>query len=1032
MKRKLQEILQEKFEYEETCLLLPDMDLRFSAVEEEVFEGTFLFHSSTSQAVRGIITCENPHIVCDTTEFNGTEIQVRFQYHADAMQEGMSDQGVFVITSNVGEYLLPFRADITRHYLSTSIGRIKTLNDFTNLCKLNWEEALQVFKSPYFIHVLQHDNGYQQLLYRGLTQHGRGSHEMEEFLIGCGKKKRNRFELARPERTYRAGSRIQTDFLDIEKKEWGAIQIDASCDADFVRLEKHQIGMYDFIGRHAELAYQILPGNLHAGRNYARIVLKTAFQTETVSVIVTAPVQNPEKSDAWKSTKVRARMEEVYLSFCREELTPQQWKTEMEPLIAKAEQIHPDNEWTLLYRIYVALICGEKTEADRLSRKVARTITSQRTPLGAFYLYLTTMGETPSYIRDVTKRIREIYLKYPNHPVLVWILLRTDEALLRNPERKFQWLRKFMMTGNRSPVFYEEIARLLHNHPELLYQFEGFERRVLMWLMKRGRLTNGIVTRLFAMAQGQKNFDTVFFQLLCRGYRICPNETAIRTICTYLIKCNQYGDVYFTWFQKGIAQHLKIAGLYEAYILSWNKSNGMLPNEVLRYFSRNSSLPARRKAMLYAHMVKNRNRLGKSWEAYLVLIRNFAKQELLAGDMNEDLAVIYEEVRRQCTKAEWDSWKKRAEYCYRIRVMNDTMPNLSVLQDGTDEIQRVQVFDRGTYIYLEKKPFVILYESAGGKLYTAKDQFHLKKMLSGTHIYQAEEPVAETEPGTQKISERSVRERLELFAGPLSAMAECIRQAGSAGMDVTVYEEKLLLHMLFTGTFLPEHETVYRNLQECETEELLLRAYETWFSWRYVTGKEALPKSVKEHLSLEFAKQRTIRQKFCAAAFLKYCACNGGKTDETDWNIAEQILKKFVLEQKVFDFYAKLPDRLQRRYLLFGSDTVTCIRQPGEYLRIRLYGDGLSEKTADMKEILPGVYSYTNREIRQEAMQYEIRARNGDCVAEGTLPVSITGVWEDTRYGKLLHLSADGSTQEAYQYAELTDLTDILFQAIEE
>ena len=104
MKRKLQEIIQEKFNYEETCLLLPDMDLRFSAVENEVFEGTFLFHSSSAQEVRGIVTCENPHVICETREFHGTEIQIRFQYHADAMFEGMSDQGVFVITSNVGVF----------------------------------------------------------------------------------------------------------------------------------------------------------------------------------------------------------------------------------------------------------------------------------------------------------------------------------------------------------------------------------------------------------------------------------------------------------------------------------------------------------------------------------------------------------------------------------------------------------------------------------------------------------------------------------------------------------------------------------------------------------------------------------------------------------------------------------------------------------------------------------------------------------------------------------------------------------------
>ena len=65
-----------------------------------------------------------------------------------------------------------------------------------------------MFKSPYFVNVLQHDNGYLKLLYRGLTQHGRGTHEMEEFLVGCGKKKRNGFCIARPERTYKAGTKI--------------------------------------------------------------------------------------------------------------------------------------------------------------------------------------------------------------------------------------------------------------------------------------------------------------------------------------------------------------------------------------------------------------------------------------------------------------------------------------------------------------------------------------------------------------------------------------------------------------------------------------------------------------------------------------------------------------------------------------------------------------------------------------------------------------------------------------------------------
>ena len=80
--------------------------------------------------------------------------------------------------------------------------------------------------------------------------------------------------------------------------------------------------------------------------------------------------------------------------------------------------------------------------------------------------------------------------------------------------------------------------------------------------------------------------------------------------------------------------------------------------------------------------------------------------------------------------------------------------------------------------------------------------------------------------------------------------------------------------MLFTGTFLPEHETVYQNLAECETEELLLRAYETWFSWQYMIGKEPLPQAVSVHLCQIFTKE-PVRQKFCGAAFLKFCVCSG-------------------------------------------------------------------------------------------------------------------------------------------------------------
>ena len=238
----------------------------------------------------------------------------------------------------------------------SSIGKIKTLNDFTNLCKLSWKEALQIFKSQYFCNILHHDSGFQKLLYRGLTEHACGAAQMEEFLIGCGKKERNHLIISRPERSYKVskGSILpQSDLLDVEKSTWGYIHVEISCDAPFVRLEKKQLRYYDFVGKHAEVQYHIMPGLLHGGKNYAKIRIQTPFQTETIKITVTVLKERSVKKSAhWENRYIHSQMEKYYLDYRREEMTKELWMQEMEVLLKRAISLDPENEWLPLYRIF--------------------------------------------------------------------------------------------------------------------------------------------------------------------------------------------------------------------------------------------------------------------------------------------------------------------------------------------------------------------------------------------------------------------------------------------------------------------------------------------------------------------------------------------------------------------------------------------------------------------------------------------------------------------------------------------------------
>lgn len=1039
MKKKIQDMIQGKFQHGEPHLLLPEQNLEFPVIENEIYEGSFQLESSTDEPVRGIVTCQNPNISCLSTEFDAKKAVIRFTYYTEQLSEGDVDEGHFVITSSAGEYLLSFRARITKQYLQASIGRIKTLNDFANLCQLNWDEALKIFQSPHFPNIFHEQADFCSLLYRGITCRSNGSHEMEEFLIGCGKKKRSRFHIENTDRQFQVGRDAVNDALNISKTEWGFIDIRIHCDAPFIRFSKMRVQMYDFIGKHAEIPYQIVPRLMHGGKNYAVITLENCFQKQEIVVTAVQKREKLEKSIASRKNHLRFLLERKFLSFQNGDLDSKSWMEESLDILFRMKTLEPDNQWNNLFAAYIYLKNEKKDEAENELKNLPRNLRSQRSPLCAFYLYLTTFGEDAVYIRDVAVRTREIFLKYQSHPVLAWILLQIDEALLRNPERKYNMIKKFASEYSLSPVFYQEAAILLRENPQLLHKQDLFENRLLYWMTKRNMLNEELAFRILAFSQSKKQFEPNFFRVLGRCHKLLQDNGAVKSICVYLIKMNRYGEAYFPWFQRGIEQHLKIAGLYEAYMLSWSRANGSLPNEIIKYFAMNSSLPAKRKALLFSYVVRNRQRLSKDWDAYMVMVKNFAVKELEKGHMSEELAIIYEEVKRQCDREQWDVWKKEAESCYRLHTSGERIANVQVLQSEMKHKQRVPVYQDSAYIYLYRKPFVILYEDASGSVYAAKDSFRLRKMISGQHIY-APEPSQKIPmtSGEQKQQEQDLREQLELFAGSVKEMYGLIRRAENSGMDVLKYKEQLMIRMLFTGNFLDEHEAVFREISEDPEAVPILDAYVSQFSRNFMIEKGDLPDAARVYIGESLKKSHGLNS-YCETAFLK--AFTG--QPESIWeDMAEKILKKYLLSGSYFDYYSELPARMLRKYLLMGVRVIQYCDVPGKSLYVQMkrqtYQAGTLASVISgkepMVEALPGIYTLSVRLLAKDTLAYSILNRDGDYLYSGRMeqPACVQEL-DKTRYGKICALSGqavDSKTQ--YAYAELNDLAETLFLPVEE
>ena len=312
-------------------------------------------------------------------------------------------------------------------------------------------------------------------------------------------------------------------------------------------------------------------------------------------------------------------------------------------------------------------------------------------------------------------------------------------------------------------------------------------------------------------------------------------------------------------------------------------------------------------------------------------------------------------------------------------------------------------------------------------------------MLSGAHVYQKDQIESEQHPDNSEISnDVDLAEQIKTFDVPMTVMQRRITAAREEGMDTAEAEEKLLVYMLFTGNFLPGHEQLFERIVARKGEPLLLQAYMTWFSYQYLLETAELPAQVQKCLLEEFSAGR-MHQRCCQAAFLKRYVktVTDDKEEEmrhTEEVLATKLLEHFLLKGIYFPFYQELPAKLQRKYLLFGENVISCVAQPEQVLHVMIYNEKHEKvQSVGMQEILPGLYTCVLHTFFEKEMQYEAVTGSGEVLESGTLEAK-TGIpeYEETRYGRLAAWMEKKDRQSAYEYAELTDLADALFLPIEE
>ena len=188
MKRRMEQLINGKFEYEAPKMVFSEEKIVVELKEGENYRGELFLTSEDESRIKGMMTSTSRRVVLGKEKFAGYEIKVPYGIDGRGLQAGDVLETSIVINSNLGEYQIPVEVTVTKSQICTSMGEIRNLDDFVRLAEYDYREAFRFFTKDSFVECLQDDDEKYKALYQAMSQNPITYQDMEEFLIGAGKK----------------------------------------------------------------------------------------------------------------------------------------------------------------------------------------------------------------------------------------------------------------------------------------------------------------------------------------------------------------------------------------------------------------------------------------------------------------------------------------------------------------------------------------------------------------------------------------------------------------------------------------------------------------------------------------------------------------------------------------------------------------------------------------------------------------------------------------------------------------------------
>ena len=738
MREIVEQILEGKYEYENSSLDFSCAKLELTLRAGEVCEGSFHVYSATDCYTHGFVSVTDMRMECLTTEFVGSEEEIFYCFHGEHLEEGDVVKGNFCVVSNQGEYFLPFVVSVEHQTPVTSVGNVKNLFHFANLAKSDWQEAVDLFYSPEFVKVFEGSDKQFYDCYRGLSAHSGNEQNVEEFLVRINKKRRTEF-LVREQEIHRELATASYGVVEVElgitKNGWGYTALQVECEGDFLFTEKEFLSDVEFLGNHYTLPVFIDPQSCRPGRNYGKVYLYNSHMSITVPVLVQIGEESAIRQERLQRKQEIVQLMEYYQQFRLKKISADTWMKETGVLVESLVARDDSDVAAKLFQAQLLISEERYNEADWILENAEEMLAEtgeEYDTLCAYFLYLTTLiRREEQYVDQVTAQVEQLYGHDRSNWRIAWLLLYLSEEYNKTAVAKWDFLEKQFKRGCSSPILYIEGLHLLNTNPTLLRKLDDFVLQVLYYGARRESLNPEISEQLLYLAGKERDNFSVLLKILQRLYRRNEDVRILQEICAILVRGNCVGPKFFEWYEAGVEAQLRITNLYEYYMMSIDLETAKeLPRIVLMYFSYQSNLDLAHTAFLYWYVIQHRYELGELYDSYRPRMEHFVVDQIQKERISRHLAELYKELLVPAMINEQTAAPlAKLLFAHRVCVTDKRLKKVIVYQPGNLRENIYPLQDGSTWLPLYGNDSTILFEDAYDNRFVTDVEYTLEKLM---------------------------------------------------------------------------------------------------------------------------------------------------------------------------------------------------------------------------------------------------------------------------------------------------------------